>query len=140
MTANSADKGCFQRVEVLYEVDDIKGRNEKNEESRNAVDREDMWADVQHVTTVHGLDKLTDKCPIKTRRWIWLMVIVASLCIFGYQATMRLLYFLGHPVNMNYKVVTNHSLLFPKVVICNQNSFKLVVFSSSIIMISRWLN
>ncbi|ELT93613.1 hypothetical protein CAPTEDRAFT_211308 [Capitella teleta] len=91
---------------------------------KREIEAENKWHKLGSVSTVHGLDKVIDGYHIAGRRWVWLCLISISMCLFAYQASVRLFYYFEYPINMRYDVVNNQSLVFPRVIICNQNVFK----------------
>ncbi|XP_013414061.1 acid-sensing ion channel 5-like [Lingula anatina] len=75
-------------------------------------------------TTLHGLKQVTAETPFRTRRIIWIGLVLGGFSLFIYQVVMSLLLFLSCPVAVNVKINYVSNVTFPAVTFCNQNAFR----------------
>ncbi|OWF39662.1 Acid-sensing ion channel 2 [Mizuhopecten yessoensis] len=82
-------------------------------------------------TTLHGLRYALQLGISPTRRLIWVTVLLACVGMLLLQIVDRVMYYYSLPMDVNFRVNYNTSLLFPAVTICNQNSFKTTLANQS---------
>jgi len=57
-------------------------------------------------------------------RLIWLLVFLVASALFVYLVTVKFIYLLDHPKNVNVDFNFNASLPFPAVTLCNESPFR----------------
>ncbi|XP_071509964.1 acid-sensing ion channel 1C-like [Diadema antillarum] len=76
------------------------------------------------TVSVSGLKYLFNGHENKSRRMVWLVVLLAAMGVMGYQIFDRCRYFAGHPKSVDVEINYVTELTFPTVALCNYNNFR----------------
>ncbi|XP_070538275.1 uncharacterized protein [Ptychodera flava] len=110
---------------VSVEDNNQKGSNETSAERQGGQDLSfrRMLSDFGKDTTAHGIGRITEGTT-RVSRTVWLLIVTIAACMMVYQMIYLLLTYFEYNVTVQVSLMSEKTLEFPTVTVCNTNKLR----------------